>query len=108
MSIDGILVKDFQHSNVVKIFQSRDKVELTLLPTKFKGVRRERGRVGGCNSSKCKLIQRERQNSITNSNQLVIIAKYGMYNYSSSCRQIPYTFLMITCYYITGCSSQSD
>lgn len=106
MSIDGILVKDFQHSNVVKIFQSRDKVELTLLPTKFKGVRRERGRVGGCNSSKCKLIQRERQNSITNSIQLVIIAKYGMYNYSWT--QIPYTFLMITRYYITGCSSQSD
>jgi membrane-associated protease RseP (regulator of RpoE activity) len=37
LSIDGVDVRDFQHSNTVKIFQTKDKLELTLLPSKFKG-----------------------------------------------------------------------
>lgn len=36
VGIDGIMVRDFDHIAVVKMFQTKDKLELALLPAKFK------------------------------------------------------------------------
>lgn len=38
VSIDDVLVKDREHSDIVKMFQSRDKVTLVILPAKFNSV----------------------------------------------------------------------
>ena len=38
VGIDGIMVRDFEHIAVVKMFQTKDKLELALLPAKFKAV----------------------------------------------------------------------
>lgn len=38
VSIDGMQVKHREHSDVVKMFQSRDDVSLVVLPAKFKTV----------------------------------------------------------------------
>ena len=40
VSVDGVLVRDLEHNHVVKMFQTKDRVELILLPLKFKGVSR--------------------------------------------------------------------
>ena len=38
VSVDDVLVKDREHSDIVKMFQSRDKVTLVILPAKFNSV----------------------------------------------------------------------
>ena len=38
VSIDGMQVKDREHSDVVKMFQTRDDVSLVVLPARFKSV----------------------------------------------------------------------
>lgn len=38
VGINNIPVKDFQHTDVVKMFQSSEKISLTVLPSKFQMV----------------------------------------------------------------------
>ena len=38
VSVDNVLVKDREHSDIVKMFQSRDMVTLVILPAKFNSV----------------------------------------------------------------------
>ena len=38
VSIDGLQVKELEHPDVVKMFQTRDKVSLVILPARYKTV----------------------------------------------------------------------
>lgn len=38
MSIDGQQLRDLEHSDIVKMFQTREKVSLCILPARFKTV----------------------------------------------------------------------